>query len=83
LSPFDLRLGSRGDRQHPLIEIQADNLTFLADPPQGITGEHAGPAANVEDRVAHPDSGGVGNRACPGAEDRRHEAGFVDFGGIG
>lgn len=42
-SPFDVRLGSRCDRQHPLIEIQADNLTFLADPPQGLAGEHAVP----------------------------------------
>jgi hypothetical protein len=82
LSPFDVRLGSRCDRQHPLIEIQADNLTFLGDPAKGLAGEHAGPAANVEGLVAPPDSGGVGNRASPGAEDRRHEAGLVDLGGI-
>jgi hypothetical protein len=69
-------------RRDPLIEIQADNLTFLGDPAKGLAGEHAGPTANIQDPVTTPDSGGVGNRASPGAEDHRDKAGFVDFGGI-
>jgi hypothetical protein len=82
LSPGNARLGSRGDRQHPLIEIKASNLAPLAGPPQGLAGEHAGPAADVENPVAPPDPSGVGNRAGPGAEDRRHEAGLIDLGSI-
>jgi hypothetical protein len=81
-SPFDVRLSSRCDRQHPLIEIKTNNLTFLPDPPMGLAGEHAGPTANIEDLVTRPDPGGVSYRASPGAEDRRHEAGFVDLGSI-
>ena len=60
-SPRHLRLGSRGDGQHPLIEIEADDLTVRPDPPQGLAGEYAGPAADVEDLVARPDFGGVGD----------------------
>jgi hypothetical protein len=81
-SPFHLRLSTRCDRQHPLIEIKANNLTPLPDPPKGLACEHAGPAANVEDLVTPPDSSGVGNRASPSAEDRRHEAGLIDLGSI-
>jgi hypothetical protein len=54
----------------------------LADPPKSLAREHACPAANVEDLVTRPDSSGVGNRASPSAEDRRHEAGLIDLGGI-
>jgi hypothetical protein len=81
-SPLDLRLGSRGDRQHSLIEIKADNVTFRPGPAKGLAGEHAGPAGDVEDLVTRPDPSGVGNRAGPRAEDRGHEAGLVDFGSI-
>jgi hypothetical protein len=48
----------------------------------GLAGEHAGPTANIEDRVPRPDVGGVGNRASPSAEDRRYEAGLIDLGSI-
>jgi hypothetical protein len=80
--PSYFRLGSRCDRQHPLVEINANDLTILPDPPKGLAGEHTGPAANVEDRVPRPDSSGVSNRARPSAEDRRHEAGLIDLGSI-
>jgi hypothetical protein len=53
-----------------------------SEPPKGLPGEHAGPAADVEDLVTRPDPGGVGDRARPGAEDRGNEAGFVDFGSV-
>ena len=82
MSPFYFWLSSRCDRQHPLIEIKANNLTFLPDPAKGLACEHACPAANVEDFVTRPDSSGVSNRASPSAEDRRHEAGLVDLGSI-
>jgi hypothetical protein len=74
-----LGLSSRCDRQHPLIEIKADNLTVLSDTPEGLACENAGPAANVEDSVTRPDPSGVGNRTSPSTEDRRHETGLVDL----
>jgi hypothetical protein len=83
LSPFHVRLSPRRDCQHPRIEIEANNLTMLAGPPKGLAGEHAGPAANIQDLVPPPDPSGVSDRASPGAEDRRHEAGLVDLGSIG
>ena len=82
LSPFYLGLSSRCDRQHPLIEIQANDLTFLPDPPESLACEHACPAANVENFVARPYSSGVSNRASPSTKDRRYEAGLVDFGSV-
>jgi hypothetical protein len=33
----------------------------LPDPPKGLACEHAGPAADVQDRVTCPDSSGVSN----------------------
>jgi hypothetical protein len=77
-----LRLSSRRDRQHSLIEVKANNLTLLPDPPKGLACEHTGPAANVQDLVSPPDPSGLSNRARPGAEDRRHKAGLIDVGSI-
>jgi hypothetical protein len=82
LSPFYFWLSSRCDRQHPLVEIKANNLTLSPDAPNGLSCEHACPAANVENSVTRPDSSGVSNPTSPSAEDRRHEAGLVDFGSV-
>ena len=83
MSPFDLRLGARGDRQHPLVQIEADHPAVLPDPGQSLAGEYAGTAAHFEDLVARADPRGVGNRAGPGAKDRRHKARLIDLGSIG
>jgi hypothetical protein len=82
LSPFYLRFSSRCDRQHPLIEIKANHLTFVPDPPKSLACKHACPAANIEDSVARADSGSVSNRASPSPEDRRYETGLVGFGSV-
>jgi hypothetical protein len=81
-SPVYFRRSSRCDRQHPLVEINPNNLTILPDPPKGLACEHARPAADVENLVTRPDSSCVSNRARPSAEDRRHEAGLIDLGGV-
>lgn len=83
MSPFYSRLSACCDRQHPRIEIKSDNLAVSTDSPKRLAREHARPAANVQNLVAHPDSSGVGNRRSPSAEDRGYEAGLVDFGSAG
>jgi hypothetical protein len=82
MAPFDLRLSPRRDRQHPLVQIEADNMTLSPHSPTGLAGEHARPAADIENSVTRPDCRGVGNRAGPSAKDRRHETGLVDLGGF-
>jgi len=82
LSPFYFGLSSRRDRQHPLVEIKANNLTLSPDAPNGLAYEHACPAANVENSVPRSDSSGISDPTGPSAEDRRYEAGLVYLGSI-